>query len=106
TIVANKASQSITVTTPSNFNPPTLTLAASGGGSGNPVTFTIDPSSTAAATSGNLLTATTSGNVVIDYNQAGNANYNVAAQVQQTIAVVMPTAVTVSFTPPITTIVD
>ena len=65
------------------------TLSATGGASGNPVTFTIDGTSTAGACSlsGSALTYTGVGNCVVDANQAGNANYNAAPQVQQTITV-------------------
>ena len=66
----------------------TVTLHATGGGSGNPVLFTIDPSSTGTGTiSGDTLTITSVGIFVIDANQAGNSSYNAAAQVQETLVV-------------------
>jgi CSLREA domain-containing protein len=66
----------------------TYTLSAKGGGSGNAVTFTVDSTSTAAASiSGSTLTITGTGTVVIDANQAGNADYHAAPQVQQNIVV-------------------
>jgi hypothetical protein len=49
------------------------------------------------AISGSTLTVTGAGNLVIDANQAGNADYSAAPQVQQTIAVT--TDFTVSATP-------
>ena len=66
----------------------TITLSATGGGSGNPIIFTVDASSTGKGTvSGNTLTVTAAGNLVIDANQAGNSNYYAASQVQVTIVV-------------------
>jgi len=91
TIVIGKASQTI------SFTPPATgtvgggtTLSATGGASGNPVTFTVDPSSTlgSCSLSGAVLSYAAVGNCVIDANQAGNANYSAAAQVQQTVVIV------------------
>ena len=67
-----------------------LTLKATGGNSGNPVIFTIDPASTpgAASISGNILTEYFPGTVIIDANQSGNTNYTAAPQVQQTLFLV------------------
>ncbi len=62
--------------------------AATGGASGNPVTFSIDPSAGAAPSSGATVTFTGAGTCVIDANQAGNTNYIAAPQVQQSITVV------------------
>jgi large repetitive protein len=68
---------------------PTYSVAATGGGSGNPVTFSIDPSST----SGCSISSTTvsfprpAGTCVIDANQAGNGTYAAAPQVQQAFTV-------------------
>ncbi len=81
-----------------------LTLAATGGASGNPVTYTIDPSSTGAgsiSTSG-VLTATALGTLVIDANQAATAiatgsttpTYAAATQVQAFLTVVPVSAAT------------
>ena len=88
----HQASQTINFTQPTS--PVTyssglqITLAATGGASGNPVVFTIDASSTATGSiSGSTLTVTSTGNLVIDANQAGNANYSAATQVQRTIVV-------------------
>ena len=86
-----KASQTITFAppTPVTYGVGQITLTATGGGSGNAVTFTIDASSTAGAAtlSGTMLKITGAGTVVIDANQAGNANYNAASQVKGTIAI-------------------
>src|SRR5262249_40462360 len=63
-------------------------LSATGGPSGNAVTFSIDPSSSASVTiAGSVLTVLSPGNLVIDYNQAGNSNYSAAPQVKQTLSV-------------------
>ncbi len=68
------------------------TLTATGGPSGNPVTFTVDPSSTAGAcavsgTDGATVTYTGTGTCVIDANQAAGNGYAAAPQVQQSITV-------------------
>ena len=67
---------------------PTYTPTASGGASGNAVIFSIDASATSVCsiTSG-VVSFTGAGSCVIDANQAGNVNYNPAAQVQQTVPV-------------------
>jgi len=112
TIKVTSASQSITFTMPSSTLPTapativygsSLTLAATGGASGNPVTYTIDPSSTGTgsiSTSG-VLTASGLGTLVIDANQAATAavapalpNYAQAPQVQAFLTVVPEGAVT------------
>jgi hypothetical protein len=64
-------------------------LSATGGGSGNPVVFSVDPSSGAqvCAVSGTVVTFSRTGPCVIDANQAGNDDYIAAPQVQRTIAV-------------------
>ena len=54
--------------------------------SGLAVTITIDASSTAGCSiAGGVVSFTAAGSCVIDANQAGNTNYNAAAQVQQTV---------------------
>ena len=67
----------------------TYTQTATGGGSGNPVTFSIDTSSTSGACSisGAKVSFTGTGTCVIDANQAGNRTYAAASQVRQTITV-------------------
>jgi hypothetical protein len=87
----NKASQTITFTastSPVTYGVSPITLVATGGASGNPVVFTLDASSTGTGTiSGSTLTVTGVGTLVIDANQAGNANYSAATQVTQSIVV-------------------
>ena len=91
TITVTQATQTITFapTSPVIFGVAPITLTATGGSSGNAVTFKLDSTSTAGAAtlSGSTLTITGVGAVVIDANQAGSANYSAAAQVQKTITV-------------------
>ena len=82
--------QSISFTTPaSGAAGGSAALSADGGGSGNPVVFSVDPSSgpQVCRVSGTTLTYTAAGSCVIDANQAGNATYAAAAQIQRTITV-------------------
>lgn len=64
-------------------------LSASGGGSGNPVVFTVDPASGPDVCSiyGSVVHFSAVGICVINANQAGNADYLAAPQVQQEISV-------------------
>ena len=68
------------------------TLTATGGGSGNPVVFSLDSESAAgvcqlSGTNGAVVSYTGVGKCVIDANQAGNASFHAANPVQQTIPV-------------------
>jgi len=104
TVVVNPAGQVIIFTQPASpvtYAPGlTIALTATGGASGNPVVFTIDASSTGAGTiSGSTLTVTLAGSIVVDANEAGNADYSAAPQVQRTV-VVNPTTQTINFTQP------
>jgi hypothetical protein len=66
----------------------TYPVAASGGGSGQPVSFSIAAGSSAVCSfSGGTVTFNQPGNCVIDANQDGNAQYWPAPQAQQTVAV-------------------
>ena len=94
TIVVNKAPQAIT------FNPPAqvsaysqIALSATGGASGNPVTYTVTGPATVG---GNLLTVTGPGTVVVTANQAGNANYAAATAVVRSITAKVTATVTLS----------
>jgi large repetitive protein len=99
TLTVAPAPQSIAFTsTPPN---PALvgknyTPAATGGGSGNPVVFSIDPSSGSGVCSLKALKVSFSavGMCVIDANQAGNADYTAAAQQQQSFTILKPPTVT------------
>jgi hypothetical protein len=106
TVVVNQAPQAINFTQPASpvvFSTGlTITLTATGGASGSAVVFTIDASSTAKGTiSGSTVTVTGVGNLVIDANQAGNADYSVAPQVQRTVLInAPPPNFTIGATPP------
>ncbi|MGO9876822.1 MAG: spherulation-specific family 4 protein [Acidimicrobiia bacterium] len=68
----------------------TYSVAATGGPSGQPVVLSIDPTSGSACTlsrRSNTVTFASVGTCVIDANQAGNAGYAPAPQVQQEITV-------------------
>jgi hypothetical protein len=81
----------------------TYRVAAKGGASGNPVTFTIDsPSTSICSISGSTVTFNQPGSCVIDADEAGNAKYRPAPQVQQAITVGgnAKRAQSISFTPP------
>ena len=79
-----------------SFTPPTpglaggsATLSAAGGRSGNPVVFSVDRTSGpgVCTVSGATVNYAAAGTCVIDANQAGNATYTAAPQVQQTTTV-------------------
>jgi hypothetical protein len=92
------ATQTITFTTNSPASAAyntSFTVAATGGASGNPVTFT---SSGACSNSGATYTMTSgSGTCSVIANQAGNSNYAAAPQVTRTVSAT-PAAQTVTFT--------
>jgi phosphotransferase system HPr-like phosphotransfer protein len=104
TVSATLATQTITFTT----NPPasaaynsSFTVAATGGGSGNAVTFT---NSGVCSHSGAIYTMTSgTGTCSVIANQAGNTNYAAAAQVTKTVTATL-VAQTITFTtnPPAT----
>jgi hypothetical protein len=99
---ARRRTQSISFTPPASaFVGGSATLSATGGGSDNPVVFTVDPASAEVCTITNATTVnyTAVGNCVINANQAGNAKYRPAPQVQRTISVGKK-AQSISFTPP------
>src|SRR5262249_42742045 len=84
-IVIQQAPQAITFTS----MPPADTVAgaiynvtATGGGSGNPVTYTV---SGTCVVNGALVTFTGTGSCTITANQAGDNNYLAAPSVQQTV---------------------
>ena len=79
----------------------TYTSTATGGASGNPVTLTIDASAHGACTmAGATVTFVAAGTCVIDGNQAGNAGYEPATQVQQSFTVIGTQRITFTSTPP------
>jgi len=110
TFNVTKAAQTITFTAPAGtpdlvtYGVSPIQLTATGGGSGNAVTFTVDGSSTAGIATingSNQVVVTGAGSIVIDANQLGNTNYLAATQVQTTITVgqATPTFGTMGFSP-------
>jgi RHS repeat-associated protein len=85
------------LTSPVSYGVGPITLSATGGASGNAVTFQV-LSGPATITSGSQLNITGAGTVVVAANQLGNTNYAVAPQVSQKI-VVNPEQLTATLTP-------
>ena len=82
------------------FPADTYQVAATGGGSGNQVKFSIDPASTSVCSAaGSTVTFNQPGSCVIDANQAGDAHYQAATQAKQTVTVVNPLPQTITLTP-------
>jgi hypothetical protein len=106
TISVVKASQSISFPAPpAGAVGGSEPLSATGGGSGNPVVFSVDASSSpsgvcsVSASDGATVTFASAGSCVIDANQAGNSDYSAAPQVSRTVAVAAaPTATTTTAT--------
>lgn len=95
TLTINQASQAISFTS----TPPdparvgaTYTATATGGASGNPVTFTAGPSSicTAGGSNGATITLLGVGTCTVTADQAGNGNYQAAQSVAQSFTVSYP----------------
>lgn len=93
TITVGPGAQAISLAPP----PPaaagtTASLGATGGSSGDPVVFSVDPTSGAgvcvlSGSEGATVTYTDAGTCVIDANEAGDADWNAAPQVSETISV-------------------
>ena len=81
----------------------TFTVAATGGASGNPVTFSSAPPSvcTTGGTNGATVTMKSAGNCTITASQAGNSNYLEAVQAQQIVTIGKANQ-TISFPGPVT----
>jgi predicted outer membrane repeat protein len=103
-IVVNKATQTITFTpaSPVTFGVSPITLSATGGASGNTVSFSVV--SGPGTVSGSTLTVTGAGTIVVAANQAGNTNYAAAIQVTHSV-VVNQASQTISFTAPTSPVV-
>ena len=104
TITVSSGSQAITFSAPkSGAAGQSATLTATGGGSGNPVVFTVDASSGSgvcivSGANGSTVNYLAPGSCVIDANQAAGNGYAAAPQVQQTITVSAGPAAQVAFT--------
>jgi len=102
-IVVNQATQSITSFAPASpvtFGVSPITLTATGGASGNAVTFSVlsGPGSVS-GTNGATLTVTGAGTIMLAANQAGNTNYTAATQITASIVVNQATQSITSFAP-------
>jgi N-acetylneuraminic acid mutarotase len=99
-ITVNQATQTINftaTTSPVTYGVSPITLVATGGASGNAVTFSVV--SGPGTISGSVLTVTGAGTIQIAANQAANTNYSAAVQVTQSI-VVNQASQTITFTAP------
>ena len=84
----NAIAQTIAFTPPPSpvtYGVAPITLSATGGGSGNPVVFSVV--SGPGTVSGSRLTITGTGTVIVAANQAGSATYAAAPQVTQSVVV-------------------
>ena len=72
-----------------NYGDAPFTVSATGGGSGNPVTFSSsdDNIATCTGTNGTTITIVSSGSCTIYADQAGNSNYDAASQVGQLLTI-------------------
>jgi N-acetylneuraminic acid mutarotase len=90
-VTVNQVSQTITFTQPASpvvVGVAPITLSATGGASGNPVTFSlVSGPGTLSGTDNDVLTVTATGTIVVAANQAGNAAYAAAAQVTRSVVV-------------------
>jgi hypothetical protein len=92
-ITVNKANQTINITNGPGTKtaPGSVTLIATGGGSPQPVTFTVTAASAAFCNSsglnGALITVVAPGTCTVKADQAGDGNYNAAPQVTEIITV-------------------
>jgi hypothetical protein len=88
-VTVNQALQTVTFAQPTSpvtyGSANTVALSATGGASGNAVTFSV--ASGPGSISGSTLTITGTGTIVINANQAGSTNYSAATQVQRSLAV-------------------
>jgi hypothetical protein len=91
TLTVSTADQTINFGTLADktYGDASFTVSATGGASGNAVTFTASPASvcTATGTNGSTITITGAGACAVTAHQAGNSNYNAATDVQQSLTV-------------------
>jgi hypothetical protein len=86
-LTVNATTQTISFTAPSpvTYGTAPITLTATGGASGNPITFSV--LSGPGSITGSTLIINGAGSVVVAANQAGNGTYAAAMQVTQSIVV-------------------
>ena len=98
-VTAQKANQTIIVTlhapTSAVFNTG-FSVAANGGGSGNPVTFSS--SGVCSNSGGNFTMTSGTGTCTVKFDQAGNGDYNAASQVVETVTA-QKASQTITFAP-------
>ncbi|HEX8686852.1 MAG TPA: MBG domain-containing protein, partial [Pyrinomonadaceae bacterium] len=84
-----KAGQTITFAAPADktFGVAPFAVSATGGPSGNPVTFAATGNCTSGGTNGATITITGAGSCTVTASQAGNSNYNAAADVARTFSI-------------------
>ncbi len=104
TITVTQLPQAITFTNPTAsetiaYNTNTIDVTATGGLSGNPVTFSVTGPATLGGSDGATLTLTGPGSVVVTANQLGNTNYSDAPAATLTITVTQA-AQAITFTNP------
>lgn len=110
-VVVAQASQAISFTSePSapTYDGPTYTVAADGGASGNPVTFSTGTQSvcTSSGTHGATITFVGAGSCTVLADQAGSAYYSAAPQATQAFAVAKAAqAISFTSTPPVAAVV-
>jgi hypothetical protein len=96
TFTAVLIAQAITFTStppgPAVVGGPSYTVAATGGDSGNPVTFSLDKTSSGCALDDTTVTFPAAGTCVIDADQAGDDTHRPAPQQRQTFQVVTGSA--------------
>jgi hypothetical protein len=88
------ANQSITFAALGNktFGDAPFTVSASGGASGNPVTFAASGNCSSSGLNGSTITITSGGSCTVTASQAGNGNYKAALDVPRTFTVNAATA--------------
>ena len=98
-VTVNQGSQTITfgALTPATFGNAPFNLTATGGSSGNSVTY-VSSNPLAATISGNVVTIVGAGSTSITASQAGNTDYSAATDVSQTLTVNQATQ-TITFNP-------
>lgn len=91
TITINQAAQTIVFNQPAPvaLGVTTFMVAATGGASGNPVTFTSSTTSICTVSSNGTVTLLSIGSCTINADQAGNVNYLSAMPVSRTFAVLV-----------------
>jgi hypothetical protein len=91
----NKLDQSITFAALANktYGDAAFVVSATGGASGNPVTFAAAPAGvcTSSGTNGSTITIVGAGGCTVTASQAGNSNYNAAPNVDQSFTVDLKT---------------